>query len=75
MALYSLDNVPVHQNTSLRYEHPVENTFNRNCVKFIMCLLSNVAMEIDIYHKRTYVLYLFHGNVIFPFSEEQKSTH
>lgn len=75
MALYSLDNVPIHQNTSVRYERPVENTFTRNCVRFIMSLLSNVAKEIYIYHKSTYVIYLFHGNVIFPFSEEQKSTH
>lgn len=30
MALYSLDNVPVHQNPSVRYERPVDNTFKVN---------------------------------------------
>lgn len=64
MALYSLDNVPVHQNTSVRYERPVENTFNRNCVTFIMSILNNVAMDRYIFMPQAYLCDL-------PFSRER----
>lgn len=77
MALYPLDNVPVHQTTSVRYERPVENIVDGNCVidksSCFMPDLGNVTMEIHM-RKCIYVIYLFHGSVKFLFSEEQRST-
>lgn len=77
MALYSLDNVPVHQTTSVRYDRPMENIINGNyglTVNLTMSFLSNVAMEINM-PEYTHVVYLFPESVIFLFAGEQKWTH